>query len=256
MADPDDTPAIGSVSWQTIPGGELDLQAFVAEPARPVDGRALIVLHENPGITEWRQRETARMAADLRWTVVVMNAYSRLDGAPPPGPFDTQDERRRAAFLSMPDEQVARDLEVTANWVRARTGGRTPALLGFCSGGGQAIYAVSTRRGLAGCVVAIYGNIVLRGDLTEDREPLDRVPLARHIDCPVQLHIGTEDSEIPAKHVDRLEAELTRAHKTFEIHRYEGAGHVFADETHPNYDAAATAEMWPQVYAFLREHVS
>jgi carboxymethylenebutenolidase len=243
-------------SWQTIPGDAVDLRAFVVEPDAAGADHVLIVVHENPGITEWRQQETRRMAADLGWAVVVMSTYSRIGGEPPPGPFETPEERRRAAFLAMPDEQVSSDLAVTAQWARARwgLGDRLPALLGFCSGGGQVLYTACTSSGLAACVVAIYGNVVLRGELTEDGQPIDRVLIAQRLDGPLQLHVGTEDVAVPLADVDRLEAELVRTDKTFEIHRYPGAGHVFSDETHPNYDRDATAAMWPRIYAFLHEH--
>ncbi len=241
-------------SWERIPSPEVEIVAFFARPAGADAVPALIVIPENPGITEWRQEETQRMAGDLGWAVVVMSPYSRIGSQPPPGPFETADDRRRAAFLAMPDEQVARDLEAVAAWVTAQsfTADRRPAVLGFCSGGGQAIYAAGTRPQLAACVVSIYGNIVLRGEFTEDRVPLERFEYARGLECPLQLHVGTEDYEIPAAHVDRFEAELAGHGKDYEIHRYEGADHIFSDERHPNYNPEATGLMWPRVYGFLR----
>lgn len=241
-------------SWERIQSPEVQIVAFVARSAEATSAPALIVIPENPGITEWRQEETRRMAVDMGWPIVVMSPYSRLGGEPPRGPFETADDRRRAAFLAMPDEQVARDLEATAAWVTAQsfTRDEPPALLGFCSGGGQAIYAAATRPRLVTCVVSIYGNIVLRGEFTEDRTPLERFEYARRLACPVQLHVGSEDFEIPAAHVDRFEAELAEHGKDFEIYRYKGADHIFADERHPNYNSEATAELWPRVYSFLR----
>ena len=241
-------------SWERIPSPEVEIVAFVARPAETEDVPALIVIPENPGITEWRQEETRRMAVELGWTIVVMSTYSRIGGQPPAGPFETADDRRRAAFLAMPDEQVARDLEAVAAWVAAQsfTAGGRPAVLGFCSGGGQAIYAAGTRPELAACVVSIYGNIVLRGEFTESRTPLERFEYARRLACPLQLHVGTLDYEIPAAQVDQLENELAELDKDYEIYRYEGADHIFSDERHPNYHPEATALMWPRVFSFLR----
>ena len=243
-------------AWETIPDGDTGIIVFVARPADATASPALIVIPENLGITDWRQEETRRMAGELGWPVIVLSPYSRLGGKPPAGPFATADDRRRAAFLAMPDQQVARDLAVTVGWVREQsyTGGRLPAVLGFCSGGGQAIYAACTHAGLATCVVSIYGNLVLRGEFTEDRQPLDRLPLVADLDCPVQMHVGSEDFEIPEAHVEQFEEELTRAGKAFEIYRYPGAQHIFADATHPNHDPDATAQMWPRIYRFLRQH--
>lgn len=245
-------------AWETISAEDTNIIVFVARPAKITGSPALIVIPENLGITGWRQEETQRMAAELGWPVVVLSPYSRGGGKPPAGPFDTPDDRRRAAFLAMPDQQVARDLLVTAAWTREQsyTNGQRPAVLGFCSGGGQAIYAVCTQTGIAACVVSIYGNLVLRGEFTEDRQALDRLPLVPDLDCPVQMHVGTKDFEIPEDDVDRFEEELRRSGKTFEVYRYPGAEHIFADATHPNHDPQATAEMWPRIYRFLRSYSS
>lgn len=245
-----------ATSWEEVPSPDVDVVVFVARLEGGTDAQSLIVVPENIGITKWREEESKRMAADLGWPVVVMSPYSRLGGNPPAGPFETQEERRRAAFLAMPDEQVARDLDATVAWTREQsyTNDRLPALLGFCSGGGQALYSVCTRRALAACLVSIYGNVVLSGDFTEDRQPIDRIPSVTSLDCPFQLHAGTEDFTIPEDQLQRLEAELPKSGQPYEIHRYPGANHIFADGSHPNYDAKASAELWPRVYDFLNRY--
>ncbi|NWJ73921.1 dienelactone hydrolase family protein [Pseudonocardia sp. ICBG1122] len=241
-----------TTTWETVSSPDTPISVFVARATSPTD--CLVVVPENPGITAWRQEETARMAADLGWTVVVMSPYSRIGGGPPAGPFATADERRRAAFLAMPDEQVAGDLAATVAWVRERgwtAGGGAPAVLGFCSGGGQVVHAVSTRHGLARAAVSIYGNIVLRGEFTPDREPIDRSGSGALIDCPFQMHVGGLDSEIPEAYVAAFEAELARSGQPFAVYRYDDADHIFTDATHPNFDPEATQLVWRRVYAFL-----
>lgn len=242
--------------WESIPAVGFDLVVYEARPASTGPLPVLIVIPENLGIGDWRQAETQRMAADLGVAVLVMSTYSRIGAKPPQGPFDTPDDRRRAAFLAMPDDQVADDLDVLCRWVveQDRFSGM-PALLGFCSGGGQALYATCTRKGLASCVVLIYGNVILRGEFTPDRQPLDRLPLVGELDCPLQGHFGELDHEVPPDHVDRLEALLADHHKSYAIYRYPGAGHVFSDETHPNFNKSATEEMWQRIYPFVQAHL-
>ena len=245
------------VEWVTIDGPDVPITAFVARPDHDAPVPVVVVLHENPGITEWRQRETVRLSAQWAYALVVMSTYSRIGAAPPAGPFATPDDRRRAAFLAMPDAQVAADLDVTMAWVRRQPGFRADAvgLLGFCSGGGQALYAACTRDGLADCVVLVYGNVVLRSEFTADRVPLDRIPLVPALDAPIQGHFGSLDHEIPPDHVDRLETALSDAGKSAEIHRYDGAGHVFSDENHPTHHPEATRLMWQRITRFLRAHL-
>jgi carboxymethylenebutenolidase len=258
MADTDDLGGVVDTEWVEIPGADVTIIAFVAKPHGASNRQTLVIIPENVGITDWRQQETQRMVAELDWPVIVMSPYSRIGARPPAGPFETPDDRRRAAFLAMPDEQVAADLEATIAWVGEQdfSNGQRPAVLGFCSGGGQGIYAVATRPKLAACLVSVYGNIVLRGEFTEDRQPLERFQYVPDLECPVQLHVGSLDVEIPAAHVDRFEAELSQAGKDFEIYRYEGADHIFADGSHANFNAEATAQMWPRIYSFLRRCTS
>ena len=239
--------------WLTIPGPDTEITVFAARPQTTAPVPAVVVLPENLGLTPWRQQETIRLAGEWGYAVLAMSTYSRIGAKPPRGPFATQEDRRRAAFLAMPDEQVAGDVQVTIDWVRQQAAYRSDAvaLLGFCSGGGQALYAACTRAGLADRVVLIYGNIILRSQFTEDREPLDRLPLVRNLDTPLQGHFGALDHEIPPEHVDRLEAEMALHGKTGQLFRYEGAKHVFSDETHPNYDPAATKLMWGRIAEFL-----
>lgn len=246
-------------SWLHIPSGEgFDLIAFVARPH--VAGRVpvLFVIPENPGIVAGRQAETVRQAAELGAAVVVISTYSRIGGRPPVGPFASDDERRRANFLAMPDEQVAGDLEKIIAAVLGEEPWADPeraALLGYCSGGSQAFYAAATRDLPARALLVIYGNIVLRGEFTEDRVPIDRVPLAGAIDVPIQLHYGDLDHEISPEQVARLRHELETHGKDFEIFTYPGARHVFADPNHPNHHPEATELLWQRAYPFLRRYL-
>lgn len=258
--DPGGAPGAGPpvvTEWLTAPGPDVGITLFVARPrvAGPVP--AVVVLPENLGITPWRQQESTRLAGEWGYGVITMSTYSRIGGQPPRGPFESAEERRRANFLAMPDEQVARDAEATIGWVRNRPEYRSDAvgLLGFCSGGGQALYAACTRSALAECVVLIYGNIILRSEFTEDRQPLDRLPLVKNLDTALQGHFGSLDHEIPPDHVDRLAAELAQHDKPGELFRYEGARHVFSDQTHPNHDPAATGLMWERIARFLHHRL-
>ena len=248
------SPAIVS-SWLHIPTGEdYELIAYVARPH--VGGRVpvLFVLPENIGILAGRQAESRRQAEVLGAAVVVVSPYSRLGGKPPAGPFKDADERRRANFLAMDDDQVADDLERMMAHVLANEPWANPdrvALMGYCSGGAQAFYAAATHDLPVSALLVIYGNLVLRGDFTPDWQPVDRVPLAQRIDVPMQFHSGELDHEISLDDVARLRTELEAHGKEHEVHVYPGAGHVFADPNHPNYDKQATDQLWARAYPFL-----
>jgi carboxymethylenebutenolidase len=241
--------------WVTFPNGDVEIRGFAA---RPADGRhpGLVVVPENIGLTDHRLAETAEMARH-GFAVLALSLYSRIGGDPPRGPFASEDERRRANFLAMPDEQAVGDIVAAGAWLRRQPWVRGPevGLLGFCSGGSQGFVTACTRPGAFKCLVSIYGNVVLPPELTPDWKPQSRLPLAPDLSCPMQGHYGTEDHVVPLAEVDAFDAELRAHDREHEFFRYPGAGHVFAMPSHPNHHAAATAEMWPRVYDFLERHL-
>ncbi len=243
-------------NWITFRNGSEEIGGFVARPRSKGPWPGLVAGHENLGLTEYRQNETAQMAAH-GIAVFVTNLYSRIGGKAPVGPFVTPDERRRAAFLSMPDDRSADDFVASAAWLRGQSyvDANAVALLGFCSGGSLAFYTACKRPGAFRCLVSIYGNIILRGEFTEDRQPKSRIPLASLLSCPMQGHYGAKDSEIPPTHVAELWRVLAEHDKRFEFYSYPGANHVFSDSSHPNYQPEATRLMWSRTYRYLREQL-
>jgi len=242
--------------WVTFRSGHDEIGGFIARPRSQGPWPGLVVGHENLGLTEYRQNETVQMAGH-GMAVLVTNLYSRIGGKAPAGPFATPDERRRAAFLSMPDDRSADDFLASAAWLRDQSyvDAKAVALLGFCSGGSLAFYTVCKRPGVFRCLVSIYGNIILRGDFTEDRQPKSRLPLAPSLSCPMQGHYGAKDSEIAPAHVADLWRILAEHDKQFEFYSYAGANHIFADSSHPNHQPEATRLMWARTYRYLREQL-
>jgi carboxymethylenebutenolidase len=73
-----------------------------------------------------------------------------------------------------------------------------------------------------------------KSKLTE-RQPIAAIDLAEGIRCPVLGLFGNEDGNPSPQDVKRLGAELKRLGKTYEFHRYDGAGHTFNAWYRPNY---------------------
>jgi carboxymethylenebutenolidase len=94
--------------------------------------------------------------------------------------------------------------------------------------------------------VAFYGMIHLPPDW---EGPGQGDPLAAATSpaaAPVLAIVGSEDPYTPPDHVDELEA----AGAT--VASYEGAGHGFVhDPSRPSHRAAAAADAWERVRAFL-----
>jgi carboxymethylenebutenolidase len=55
--------------------------------------------------------------------------------------------------------------------------------------------------------------------------------------------------------VDQTEAALKAARKTYEFHRYDGAGHGFFAVDRANYRAEQATDAWGKVLAFYERHL-
>jgi carboxymethylenebutenolidase len=66
---------------------------------------------------------------------------------------------------------------------------------------------------------------------------------------------GNDDSNPDPGEVDEIERVLTELGKTFEFHRYDGAGHAFFCHDKPNYRQEQAVDGWSKVFAFLDAHL-
>ena len=74
---------------------------------------------------------------------------------------------------------------------------------------------------------------------------------------PILGLFGNEDHNPTRDHVDALEAALQKHGKTYEFHRYEGAGHGFFYHDRPSaYRADAALDGWAKIWDFLDRTLS
>jgi carboxymethylenebutenolidase len=79
--------------------------------------------------------------------------------------------------------------------------------------------------------------------------------LTANITCPVLGIFGNDDQNPSRDHVNRTEEVLKKLGKTYEFHRYDGAGHGFFANNRPNYRAEQATDGWKKVFAFLDKHI-
>ncbi|MDE2221234.1 MAG: dienelactone hydrolase family protein, partial [Gammaproteobacteria bacterium] len=109
------------------------------------------------------------------------------------------------------------------------------ALIGYCWGGqltwvGAAALPVNA-------AVGYYTSRVW--------EKLERVP-----GCPILLHFGERDQNIPRARIEQVHA----AHPQAQIHMYP-ADHGFNCEARASYDAPSAALAWQRTQDFLRQYL-
>jgi carboxymethylenebutenolidase len=81
------------------------------------------------------------------------------------------------------------------------------------------------------------------------------VEYAEKLACPVLGLFGNEDANPKPDHVNRLEATLKKLGKTYEFHRYDGAGHAFMSWYRPHYRVEQAVDAWKKVLDFYGRHL-
>lgn len=199
--------------WVTVKNGDRTVHAFLVYPEVKGKAPAVVVIHENRGLTDW----VRTVADELAAAGSIAIAPDLLSGAAPGGgrtpDFPSQDAAREA-IGKLPPDQVTADLQAVADHVAKlpAASGRV-AVSGFCWGGAQSFRFATNRKGLA-AVFVFYGT-----------GPQDRDALAR-IDAPVHGFYGGNDARVNATVPPTAEA-MKALGKTFEAVTYEGAGHGF-----------------------------
>src|SRR5262249_46561476 len=158
-----------------------------------------------------------------------------------PGSPDDVGARVRAAG-GVADEQVLGDVAGSMEFLRAQpyanggVGG-----IGFCSGWRHTYLAACSLDGIdaAGDVRARRGgggNGVVDGRKQFNaKRPVAPIELTAKLRCPLLGLFGNDDENPNRDQVNRAEAVLKKLGKTYEFHRYDGAGHAFFNAARPAY---------------------
>lgn len=219
--------------WVTVDYGDREVYSFVVYPE--VDRRtpAVVVIHENRGLTDW----VRTVADDLAAAGYIAIAPDLLSGLYPQEQRSTfaGTDAAREVLYQLPPEQITADLEMVVDYVRRLPASNgTVAVSGFCWGGSQTFRFATTGADIAAAYV-FYGS---------GPDQLDAVQKVR---CPVYGFYGGNDARVNA--TVPVTAELMeKAGKTFEPVTYEGAGHGFMRSgAQPSAEPAnknARAEAW------------
>ncbi len=198
--------------WVQIERPGRTLHAYVVYPETSARAMAVVLIHENRGLTDWVRTVADRLAEEGYIAI----APDLLSGAAPGGgrttDFPTQDAAREA-IGRLPREQVLGDLRAVVDYARKipAASGRV-SVAGFCWGGART-WEIANAEPLAAAMV-FYGT-----------GPQDPAGVAG-ITGPVYGFYGGEDARVNATVPASAQA-MAAAGKPFEPVTYEGAGHAF-----------------------------
>lgn len=237
----------------TIRGFNGDpVEAYSARPlgAGPVAG--VVVIHHAPGWDEWC-KEATRKIAYHGYAAINPNLYCRAGSGSP----DDVAARVRAAG-GVPDGQVMGDVEASMRYLRDQpyANGKI-GVIGFCSGGRHTYLAAGRLAGIDAAVDCWGGGVIVDDpSQLNDLRPVAPIDLTEQITAPLLGLFGNEDRSPTPEQVDRTEAELKRLGKSYQFHRYDGAGHGFFAVDRTAYRPEQAVDGWQRVFAFFEQHLS
>jgi carboxymethylenebutenolidase len=206
---------------------------YLAVPAGE-HGPGVIVLQEWWGVDEHIRSLCDRLAAE-GFYALAPDLYR--------GETTTQPSEAQQKMMALSMGEVEQEMCGAADYLAAQPGFEGPGVgaVGFCLGGGLAVWAAATCPNIAAAVTFYY--VMPHGK-----------PDFSAIRGPVLGHFGTADEFIPIEDAKRLESELKDAGVDTTFHYYEGAGHAFVNDTNRlgTHDPELAQLAWGRTVDFLR----
>jgi carboxymethylenebutenolidase len=220
-------------SMTEIPVDGDAVPAYVSLPPAG-DGPGVVVIQEWWGLVPHIRNVADRLAAQ-GFVAVAPDLYR--------GKQTSEPDEAGKLVMEMQLRQAAKDMAAAVDALLAmpETTGDGVGVIGFCVGGGLALYLASMKPEVA-AVVCYYGF---------PREGLDWDLSA--VKGSVLGHFAADDDFAPGELVDSMERELRDAGVEVTFHHYPGTTHAFFNDDRPEvYDADAADRSWQRTLEFLR----
>jgi carboxymethylenebutenolidase len=217
----------------TYPGGAGEVKGYLVMPAN-AEGKlpAVIVVHENRGLTPHIKDVTRRMALE-GFVALGVDLLSRDGGTP------ANEDEARAMFEKVDRAGQLTDAVAAVAYLQSHpaANGKVGAI-GFCFGGGI-VNQIAVNRPELKAGVAYYGN--------QPKEGVDKIK------AKLMLHYAGLDERINAGIAD-YEAALKAAGVDYQVFMYDNVNHAFNNDTsEARYNKEAADVAWSRTVAFLKE---
>jgi carboxymethylenebutenolidase len=225
--------------WVKYKSGEIEVGGYLARPKSGASLAALIVIHENRGLTEFVLDIAQRWAAE-GYLALAPDLLSRLGGT---ASFATMQEAG-AGIGKLERPFVVEDLHATVRFLKSRSDVKKDRIgvSGFCWGGGNTFH-FTTESGEVVFAIPFYGS-----PPAPER--------AERIACPIYAVFAEGDQRIN-QGIPAFEARMKELSKPFSYKIYPGTQHAFMNFTNPQrYNAEQARAAWEDVTAFAKKMTS
>ena len=238
QVDPNDPALVSSdVKFSSIDG--TSVSGYLARPKGDSQRPAVVVIHENRGLTD-HIRDVARRLAKAGYVALAPDPLSRQGGT---ASFPTG-EAAIAGIGKLDEESITKDLTGAINYIKSQNFVRANkvGVTGFCWGGGNTLLIATRNKDLSAAVV-YYGR---------NPKNLDDV---QNVSAAVLGHYGEKDAPITSA-VPKLDEAMKKYGRSFEYKVYANAPHAFNNDTNPErYTAEAAKEAWGRTLEFFKKHL-
>ncbi len=227
------------------------INAYLARPLGDGKFPAMVLAHHMPGWDQWYFETTVKFAQH-GFITICPNLYFRAGHGTPE---DVAAKVRADGGIA--DDQAVGDLAGGRDYIRALASSNGKVgVFGTCSGGRHAWLAACLAPGFEAAIDCWGGRLVMSPDQLTPKTPVSPLDYTKDLPCPLLGLFGNEDANPTPEQVDQHEAELRKHGKTYEFHRYDGAGHGFFYYDRGAYRQAQAVDGWQKVFAFLEKHLS
>lgn len=208
------------------------LGAYRADPQGETRG-GMVVIQEIFGVNASIRRVCDRLAAE-GYRAIAPALFDRTERNFDSG-YSPGEIAKARSFLAKPDwDAMLADTQAAAEALKSSG---PVGIVGFCLGGSIAYLAAARIPGLS-AAVGYYGGQIIR--FADEQEK-----------CPMQLHFGEKDTNIPQTDVGTIR----QKHPKAEIYTYP-ADHAFANEDRPSYHEASAKLAWERTLKFLQTNLA
>lgn len=233
-----------------LPVGSETIRAYVARPEGDGPYPGLVLLHHAPGWDEY-YREFSRRFAEHGFIAICPNLYEQF-GHGTPG--EVTAAARAAGGVS--DDTVVAYSEAALNWITSQPNSNGKVgVIGNCSSGRYAVL-VASRVPSFNAVADLWGGVVASPDQLNPRQPVAPIDLTAQLNAPLIGIFGNEDTGPSPAQVDQHEAALKEHGKTYQFHRYDGAGHAFMVYDGPRYRPAQAMDAWGHIVSWFNQYLA
>lgn len=232
--DTGSTALVGDAEEITFPGSEGELIGVYSAADDPQG--AVLVIHENRGLTDHIRSIPPRLAAD-GYSALAVDLLSPEGGTASMSEGDAQ-----AALGNAPAERLIADLRAGLDELERRNPDTELAVIGFCFGGGMTWALLDAGDERIAAAVPFYGPLPEGADFSGS-------PNA------AVLGIYAELDDFVNPSMEAAEQALQDAGLEYEVRTFEGVDHAFFNDTGRNYDADAAAEAYAAMLDWFGTHL-